>query len=80
MTGAALFAFAVVTVLVLGRYLAQAAAVAALVAAQIAWTLLNLVVWLGCFLLNPRAAVAELRAAIARAEAESAIRRLNGAA
>lgn len=86
MTGAALIALALVTVLVLGTYLVQAAILAiqvglvlAAAAGHVLLTLLCGLLWCGWFLAQPRRAWAELRAAIARAEAESAIRRLNGA-
>lgn len=77
MTGIVVIAFAAVTVLVLGRYLAQAGVLIAVAAAQVAWTLLNALLWTGCFIMQPRRALEALGAAIERAEAESAIRRLN---
>ena len=77
MTGIVVLAFAAVTVMVLGRYLARAGVLIAVGAAQVAWTLLNAMLWAGCFVLRPRGALESLRVAIERAEAESAIRRLN---
>jgi uncharacterized membrane protein len=73
MTGAAIFAAAILAVLVCGRWLVRAA----VLALQLGWVLLCAVLWCGWFLAHPRDALASLRAAIADAEAESAIRRLN---
>ena len=84
MTGAAIIAAAIVTVLVLGTYLVQAAIIAiqiacvlAVVAGHVLVVVLCGVFWLGHLVVHPREAMASLRDAIARAEAESAIRRLN---
>ena len=77
MTGAAVFAMALLTVLVLGSYLAQAAVLVVVVAAHVGWTLLCAILWLACFAAAPRAALRDLKRGIEAAEAEAAIRRLN---
>lgn len=77
MTGLILFGSATVTIVVLGAYFAQAIAIALLAAAHAARCALNLLVWLGWFVVQPQRALESLRDGIAAAEAESAIRRLN---
>ncbi len=78
MTGVALLTAAVVIVLVLGTYVLQALAIALVVAAHVVGLVLNTIVWCGWFVAQPHEAMEALRAGIAAAEAESAIRRLNG--
>jgi hypothetical protein len=77
MTGAVVLALAVVTVAVLGTSFVQAVIVLSVALAHVAWVLLCGLMWLGSFAVAPRQALASLRDAIAAAEAESAIRRLN---